>query len=93
VKENEDAEETTLESEVQKIVDSEDIEENDMLKGKPHNNHVTECGNKDANDSDENFETTESVKFNEDGDIELDADDVIDESTMTRWLKNAQEII
>ena len=95
-KEVEEAEETTLESEVQKIVDSEDIEENDMLKGKPHNNHVVEADEEkkeDTVDEEEDFETTETVNFNEDGDVELDDEDIINESTMNRWLRNAMEVI
>lgn len=96
----EESEETTLESEVQKIVDSEDIEENDMLKGKPHNNHIAEDEDKDkessngeVNETEEDFETTETVNFNEDGDVELDDEDVINESTMNRWLRNAMEVL
>ena len=95
-KEVEEAEETTLESEVQKIVDSEDIEENDMLKGKPHNNHVVEADEEKKEktvDEEEDFETTETVNFNEDGDVELDDEDIINESTMNRWLRNAMEVI
>ena len=95
-KEVEEAEETTLESEVQKIVDSEDIEENDMLKGKPHNNHVVEAEKEkkeETVDEEEDFETTETVNFNEDGDVELDEEDIINESTMSRWLRNAMEVI
>ena len=95
-KEVEEAEETTLESEVQKIVDSEDIEENDMLKGKPHNNHVVEADEEKKEETvneEEDFETTETVNFNEDGDVELDDEDIINESTMNRWLRNAMEVI
>ena len=55
-----------------------------MLKGKPHNNHT---------DEDEDFETAEVIKYDDNGDIELDDDDVINESTMKMWLRNAQEII
>lgn len=105
VKEAAEEAETTLEAEVNKIVDSEDIEENDILKGKPHNGHVTEAEEVEENDilkgrvhnghvnedEEEDFETTESYKFNEDGDIELDDDDVIDESTMRRWCMQSIE--
>lgn len=92
----EESEETTLECEVQKIVGSDDIEENDMLNGKPHNNHVAEgeeAEDKEVDESEEDFETTETVKFNEDGDVELDEEDIINESTMNRWLQNAMEVI
>lgn len=100
-KDVEEAEETTLESEVQKIVDSEDIEENDMLRNRPHNAHIDDPrgviaegeDEKDDVEETEDFETTESVKFNEDGDVELDEDDIINESTMKMWLRNAQEVV
>ena len=39
------------------------------------------------------FITEVTPHFNEDGDIELDDDDVINESTMNRWLRNAIEVI
>lgn len=95
--------ETTLESEVNKIVECDDLGENDILKGKPHNGHVAEAEDVKENDilkgkphnghvaegeevdEDGDFETTESYKFNEDGDLELEDDDVIDEATMKRW--------
>ena len=67
-----------------------------MLNGKPHNNHVAEgeeAEDKEVDESDEDFETTETVKFNEDGDVELDEEDIINESTMNRWLQNAMEVI
>ena len=90
--------ETTLESEVQKIVDSEDIEENDMLRNRPHNAHVNDPKavlpeNEECDEDEEDFETVETVKFDENGDVELDDEDVINESTMNRWLQNAVEII
>lgn len=67
-----------------------------MLNGKPHNNHVVEgedAEDKEVDESEEDFETTETVKFNEDGDVELDEEDIINESTMNRWLQNAMEVI
>ena len=88
-KKNEQNEETTLEAEVNKIVAEDDVKENDLLKGKPHNNHVVES---DLDLDEEDFETTETVKFNESGDIELDEEDVINESTMSRWLQNVSQI-
>lgn len=89
-KKNEEIEETTLEAEVNKIVAEDDVKENDMLKGKPHNNHVVES---EADvEEDEDFETTETVTFDENGDVELDDEDVINESTMTRWLQNVSQI-
>lgn len=108
-KKAEDEVETTLESEVMKIVDSEEVEENDLLNGKPHNNHVVDeteeveendmlkgrphNNHLNEEDEEEDFETTETVKFNEDGDVELDDDDIINESTMNRWLRNAMEVL
>ena len=84
--------ESTLESEVQKIVDSEDIEENDMLRNRSHNNHISDpAAAKFNEDEEKDFETTESVKFNEDGDVELEDEDVIDESTMNRWCQQSIE--
>ncbi len=112
-----DEAETALESEVSKIVDSEEVEENDMLRNRPHNGHVSDPSavlaeaDKDIDENDilhdrahnahirvnegeedeEDFETTEEVRFNEDGDIELDDDDIIDESTMKRWCMQSIE--
>lgn len=83
--------ETTLEAEVQKIVDSEDIGENDMLRNKPHNNHVSDPAAAMVNEED--FETTETIAYNENGEIELGEDDVIDESTMNRWCAQSIEIL
>ena len=73
--------ESTLESEVSKIVDSEEVEENDMLKNRPHNGHISAKETLAEKD----FETTESVNFDEDGNVSLDEDDVIDEATMKQW--------
>ena len=67
-----------------------------MLKGKPHNNHVVEAEKEKKEETveeEEDFETTETVNFNEDGDVELDDEDIINESTMSRWLRNAMEVI
>ena len=94
-----DEAETTLECEVQKIVDSEDIEENDMLRNRPHNGHIDDPrgvvaeAEDGVEEAEEDFETTETINFNEDGDVELDDDDIINESTMQMWLRNAQEVI
>lgn len=94
-KEAEKEAETTLEAEVSKIVDSEEVEENDMLRNRPHNAHIDDPAGIKESDSkeieEEDFETTEEVKFNEDGDIELDEEDVIDESTMKMWCNQSIE--
>ena len=81
VKESTSKMDSTLESEIAKIVSEEDdIEENDMLNDRPHNGHkpVSE------GEEDGEFETSEEVKFNEDGDVELDESEVIDQATM-KW--------
>ena len=66
-----------------------------MLNGKPHNNHVAEGEEQssEVDEAEEDFETIETVKFNEDGDVELDEEDVIDESTMQRWCQQSIEVI
>ena len=96
VKEAEKAVETTLEDEVTKIVDSEEVEENDMLRNRPHNAHIDDpAGIKESeeetDETEKDFETTETVKFNENGDIELDEEDVIDESIMQMWCNQSVE--
>ena len=73
------------------VVNEEDIEENDMLRNRPHNGHINDPEGV-INEDDEDFETTETVRFNENGDIELDEDDVIDESTMKRWCLQSLEV-
>lgn len=91
VKKAEKEAETTLEAEVNKIVETEDVEENDMLRNRPHNGHIDDpAGIKEAEEDD--FETLETINFNEDGDIELDDDDVIDESIMKRWCDQSIEV-
>ena len=74
--------ETTLESEVKKIVDSEEVDE------------TTEDTNASTSDNavNEDFETTETIIYNENGDIELGEEDVIDESTMKRWCLQSLEV-
>lgn len=95
-----EAEETTLESEISKIVgdDTEDVKENDILKNKPHNAHIAE-GEEDGDESkkdevseDEDFETMEEVKEDADGNIELDESEVIDADLMKLWCNQAIEV-
>jgi len=50
-----------------------------MLNDRPHNGHKSV---KEAED--EEFETSETVQFDEDGDVQLDESDVIDQATM-KW--------
>ena len=42
--------------------------------------------------AEEDFETTETIVYNEDGDIELGEEDVINESTMRRWCNMSLEV-
>lgn len=80
----EDDMETTLESEIDKIVETdEDVKENDILKNRNHNAHVPMV------EKDEKFETMEEVECDENGDIELDDSDVIDPETMKHWCAQA----
>lgn len=98
MKVEEKEEETTIEEEVKDIIEAEeDVKENDMLKGKKHNLHVDEAEDdeevKEAEDDkieedDEDYETTESVKVNEDGDVELDESEVIDQDLMKLWCRD-----
>lgn len=78
-----------------------EVKENDILKNRKHNGHVDEgeddkcpeCGKspcqcegeKEEVDEDEVFETTESVQFDENGEVILDGLDRIDESQMDQW--------
>lgn len=81
----EDAE-TTLEQEIDKIVDSEDsMMEDDMLKDRNHNGHVSMSEN-------EEFETQESVNINSEGNIELDESEVIDPNLMKLWMNSSMAI-
>lgn len=99
-KEAEKDAETALEAEVEKIVDDSeetDVKENDMLRNRPHNGHIDDPrgviseGDDTENDAEEeDFETTETITYNENGDVELGEDDVIDESTMNRWCRFAE---
>ena len=91
--EDEKKEETSIEEEVKNIIEGEEnVKENDVLKGKHHNNHVDEGEEEDVDegedenlDEDELFETRESVQFDEDGNVILDKADVINESVMDLW--------
>jgi len=92
--EDEKKEETSIEEEVKNIIEGEeDVKENDLLKGKHHNNHVDE-GEEDDDvnekedtevDETEIFETRESVQFDKNGNVVLDDADVINESVMDYW--------
>lgn len=86
MKVDEKEEEASIEEEVKDIIESDgEVKEDDMLKGRKHNLHVDEAEKDDEVDEDEDFETEESVKMNEEGDVELDEADKIDESLMKAW--------
>jgi hypothetical protein len=62
------------------------MDEDDMLKNRPHNLH------KDENLNEEDFETTETVNMTETGDVELDESEVIDGNLMKLWCRQAVEV-
>ena len=73
--------------------ETEEVEENDMLRNRPHNGHIDDPAGVIAEGEDEeDFETDESISYNEDGEIELNDDDVIDESTMKKWCLQSLEV-
>lgn len=90
--------ETTLESEIDKIVDSEEdqlqetdaadkngkLKEDDLLKGRVHNGHLDE--------TEEDFETMEEVDIDANGDVKLDESEVIDPSLMKMWCAKSIEV-
>lgn len=85
--ESEEETKKTIESEIDEILsDADDVAEDDMLKNRPHNLHKAE-------ESEEEFETTESVKMNDEGDVELDESDVIDANQMKLWCRQAVEVM
>lgn len=95
--------EATVESEIEKILET-DVEENDILKDRPHNAHVAEgeveeddmlrgrAHNAHVAEEDEEFETAETVRENEDGEVELDESDVIDSALMKMWCRQSTEV-
>lgn len=105
-KENDADEEKTLDEEIEKIVGEEDIsetekvDEDDILKKTPHNGdashngHIKESEEEDdeIDEDEEEFETTETVKEDEDGNIELDESDVIDPELMKLWCNQSIEV-
>ena len=76
----------TVETEIDEILNDE-VKEDEYRKPKnqPHNLHQ-------ADESEEEFETTESVKMNDEGDVELDESDVIDGDLMKLWCRQAVEV-
>lgn len=76
----------TVETEIDEILNDE-VKEDEYRrpKNQPHNLHQ-------ADESEEEFETTESVKMNDEGDVELDESDVIDGDLMKLWCRQAVEV-
>lgn len=110
VKEDEKEEETTLESEINNILEADDkqVKENDPLKGRKHNGHVDE-GEKEVDEDDplkgrkhnlhvdeaeddEPYETMESYRFDADGDVILESEDIIDAEYMKQLCAMADRI-
>lgn len=94
---------TTLESEISKIVD-----EDDVIKNRPHNLHrpmneqepeiddeeSTDNSNQPSsnnNHDDDDFETTEQIRYDDDGNVVLEESEVIDPRTMAMYCALAQE--
>lgn len=85
-KDNSKDAELALEDEVKKVIDEEqDMNEDDLLKNRAHNNHHDDPKGV-VNEDDEYFETSEDVITDEDGNIEIGDDEVIDEATMINWM-------
>lgn len=76
------AEKETIESEIDAII-SDDVGEDEIRrpKNQPHNLHQVD-----------EFETTQDVNVDEDGDVTLDESDVIDGDIMKLWCRQAQEV-
>ena len=93
-------EETTLEAEVKDIIEAEEVEEDDMLTKTPHNGNGVHSGHiKEAEDDEkkveekeEEFETMESVKFNNEGEVELDESEIISADELKMWSSIAAKI-
>ena len=103
--------ETTLESEIDKIVDSEDqlqegegcgkLKEDDLLRGRVHNGHLDEAEGDEENseeddseeeETEEDFETTEEVNVDANGDVNLEESEVIDPNLMKMWCAQSLEV-
>lgn len=107
IEEDEAEEEVSLEAEIKDILDSEkpavkkdiaerdseNVEENDYLRGRSHNGHVAEKDTDgEAEEADEPIETMETYKFDRNGDIVLESDDVIDAAYMKELCRMAERI-
>lgn len=102
VKEDEKEEETTLESEINGILEADEVKENDPLKGRTHNGHIAEgekeekevkeAEEEEVKEADEPYETMESFKFDKDGDVILESEDIIDANYMKSLCAMAERI-
>ena len=84
--ENSSVNESDPEKMMKEFTETSDMDEDDMLKNRPHNLH------KDENLNEEDFETTETVNMTETGDVELDESEVIDDNLMKLWCSQAVEV-
>lgn len=112
VKENmkklETEQEKTIEEEITDVLEAEDVKEDDLLKNRPHNAHVSVDEDEVEEDDilknrphnahvalgvgEEKFETMEEVQFDEDGDVQLDESEVIDSDLMQTWCNQSVEV-
>ena len=90
MKEAEAEEETSIEEEVKDIIecDSEDVKENDILKGRKHNAHVDEGEDEEVDEAEKcpkcGKAKCECSEAEEEDDVELDESYVID-SNLMKW--------
>lgn len=86
--------EQTLEHEIKNILEQ-DVDENDMLNDRVHNNHISEAPiseKTEDNEIEDDFETMEIIKTDSNGDIVLEAADKIDENLMKIWCMQSVEL-
>jgi hypothetical protein len=98
IKEDTKEEEVSLEAEINEILDSEDVKENDLLKNRHHNAHISEGEEDEAKkketceEKEETYETMESYKYDRNGEIVLEGEDIIDADYMKRLCAIAESI-
>ena len=97
---DEEIEKIVGEEDKEDISETEKVDEDDILKKTPHNGdashngHIKESEEEDdeIDEEEEEFETTETVKEDEDGNIELDESDIIDPELMKLWCNQSIEV-
>jgi hypothetical protein len=108
MKKLETEQEKTIEEEIADVLEAEDVKEDDLLKNRPHNAHVSVDEAEVEEDDilknrphnahvalevgEEKFETMEEVQFDEDGDVQLDESEVIDSDLMQTWCNQSVEV-